>query len=96
VRSWPMIPGIDFAGVRTDTGARVVLNGWGVGEPPRRVGAEGACRRVVGELPTRSRRCRLRPSARRATRRCLCVLARGPFASRLPRAEARHRAGGSG
>lgn len=32
VRSWPMIPGIDFAGLRTDTGGRVVLNGWGVGE----------------------------------------------------------------
>ncbi len=32
VRSWPMIPGIDFAGRRVDNGARVVLNGWGVGE----------------------------------------------------------------
>lgn len=32
VRSWPMIPGIDFAGRRADTGARVVCNGWGVGE----------------------------------------------------------------
>ena len=32
VRSWPMVPGIDFAGRRSDTGARVVLNGWGVGE----------------------------------------------------------------
>lgn len=32
VRSWPMIPGVDFAGRRVDTGARVVLNGWGVGE----------------------------------------------------------------
>jgi acrylyl-CoA reductase (NADPH) len=32
VRSWPMIPGIDFAGRRSDSGARVVLNGWGVGE----------------------------------------------------------------
>ena len=32
VRTWPMIPGIDFAGTRTDNGARVVLNGWGVGE----------------------------------------------------------------
>jgi len=32
VRSWPMVPGIDFVGVRQDTGARVVLNGWGVGE----------------------------------------------------------------
>ncbi len=32
IRSFPMIPGIDFAGRRRDTGARVVLNGWGVGE----------------------------------------------------------------
>jgi acrylyl-CoA reductase (NADPH) len=32
VRAWPMIPGIDFAGRRSDTGARVVCNGWGVGE----------------------------------------------------------------
>lgn len=32
VRSWPMIPGIDFAGRRADTGAAVVLTGWGVGE----------------------------------------------------------------
>jgi acrylyl-CoA reductase (NADPH) len=39
VRSFPMIPGIDFAGVVTQsahadykTGDRVVLNGWGVGE----------------------------------------------------------------
>lgn len=32
VRSWPMVPGIDFAGRRADTGERVVLNGWGVGE----------------------------------------------------------------
>ena len=32
VRTWPMIPGIDFAGCRADNGMRVVLNGWGVGE----------------------------------------------------------------
>lgn len=39
VRSWPMVPGIDFAGEVTDSshadyrpGDRVVLNGWGVGE----------------------------------------------------------------
>ena len=39
VRTWPLIPGIDFAGVveRSDhagfaAGERVVLNGWGVGE----------------------------------------------------------------
>jgi acrylyl-CoA reductase (NADPH) len=39
VRKFPMVPGIDFAGVVTEsshsdwkTGDRVVLNGWGVGE----------------------------------------------------------------
>jgi len=39
VRSFPMVPGIDFAGIVTEsrhadykTGDRVVLNGWGVGE----------------------------------------------------------------
>src|SRR5699024_5749155 len=39
VRSWPMVPGIDFAGEVTQsshagfkTGDAVVLNGWGVGE----------------------------------------------------------------
>ncbi|MCE5975119.1 oxidoreductase [Sinirhodobacter sp. WL0062] len=39
VRSWPMVPGIDFAGVVEASahpdykpGDRVVLNGWGVGE----------------------------------------------------------------
>jgi acrylyl-CoA reductase (NADPH) len=32
VRSWPMVPGIDFAGVCRETGAAVVCNGWGVGE----------------------------------------------------------------
>jgi acrylyl-CoA reductase (NADPH) len=32
VRAWPMIPGIDFAGVRRETGSPVVLNGWGIGE----------------------------------------------------------------
>src|SRR5690606_13395637 len=39
VRTFPMVPGIDFAGVVTDSahphwspGDRVVLNGWGVGE----------------------------------------------------------------
>jgi acrylyl-CoA reductase (NADPH) len=39
VRSFPMVPGIDFAGVVTEStnadykkGDRVVLNGWGVGE----------------------------------------------------------------
>jgi acrylyl-CoA reductase (NADPH) len=32
VRSWPLVPGIDFVGAQQSTGARVVLNGWGVGE----------------------------------------------------------------
>src|SRR5215472_16820958 len=39
VRSFPMVPGIDFAGVVTKSahaeyksGDRVILNGWGVGE----------------------------------------------------------------
>jgi acrylyl-CoA reductase (NADPH) len=39
VRDWPMVPGIDFAGIVSSTesgmvsvGDRVVLNGWGVGE----------------------------------------------------------------
>lgn len=39
VRSFPMVPGVDFSGLVTDskhpnfkTGDRVVLNGWGVGE----------------------------------------------------------------
>jgi acrylyl-CoA reductase (NADPH) len=32
VRSWPMVPGIDFAGARQDSGAAVVCNGWGIGE----------------------------------------------------------------
>ncbi len=39
VRRWPMIPGIDFAGVVESsshadfkTGDEVILNGWGVGE----------------------------------------------------------------
>ncbi len=39
VRTWPLTPGIDFAGVVSDSahpgfapGERVVLNGWGVGE----------------------------------------------------------------
>jgi acrylyl-CoA reductase (NADPH) len=32
VRSWPMVPGIDFAGVQQGTGTAVVCNGWGIGE----------------------------------------------------------------
>ena len=32
VRTWPLVPGIDFVGVQEGTDKRVVLNGWGVGE----------------------------------------------------------------
>lgn len=32
VRTWPMVPGIDFAGTVVGDGTRAVLNGWGVGE----------------------------------------------------------------
>jgi acrylyl-CoA reductase (NADPH) len=47
VRSWPMVPGIDFAGRRRDSGATVVLNGWGVGES--RWGGFAQVARVPGE-----------------------------------------------
>jgi acrylyl-CoA reductase (NADPH) len=54
VRSWPMIPGIDFAGTVTDSGHadfkpgdQVVLNGWGLGET--RWGGLGAVARVPGD-----------------------------------------------
>ncbi|WP_299444419.1 MDR family oxidoreductase [uncultured Rhodospira sp.] len=54
VRSWPMIPGIDFAGTVTDSahadfkpGDAVVLNGWGLGET--RWGGLGAVARVPGD-----------------------------------------------
>ncbi|SDE81059.1 MDR family oxidoreductase [Rhodospira trueperi] len=54
VRSWPMIPGIDFAGTVTDSGHAdfkpgdpVVLNGWGLGET--RWGGLGAVARVPGD-----------------------------------------------
>ncbi|KAA5604780.1 oxidoreductase [Roseospira marina] len=54
VRSWPMIPGIDFAGTVADSshaafkpGDRVVLNGWGLGET--RWGGLGAKARVPGD-----------------------------------------------
>src|SRR5690349_22382039 len=32
VRTWPLVPGIDFAGIQQSTGKKVVLNGSGVGE----------------------------------------------------------------
>ncbi|MBB4287155.1 MDR family oxidoreductase [Roseospira goensis] len=54
VRSWPMIPGIDFAGTVTESahpdfkaGDAVVLNGWGIGET--RWGGLGAVARVPGD-----------------------------------------------
>ncbi|SHO61511.1 alcohol dehydrogenase [Pseudoxanthobacter soli DSM 19599] len=54
VRSYPMIPGIDFAGTVVDSaseafrpGDRVVLNGWGLGES--RWGGLGEKARVQGE-----------------------------------------------
>lgn len=54
VRAWPLIPGIDFAGVVETSqhagikpGQRVVLNGWGVGESHNGGYAEKA--RVNGE-----------------------------------------------
>ena len=54
VRAWPLIPGIDFAGVVETSqhagikpGQRVVLNGWGVGESHNGGYAEKA--RVKGE-----------------------------------------------
>jgi acrylyl-CoA reductase (NADPH) len=43
VRSWPLVPGIDFVGVQQSTGAAVVLNGWGVGESRWGGFAQKAC-----------------------------------------------------
>ncbi|SEG78374.1 putative quinone oxidoreductase, YhdH/YhfP family [Thermomonospora echinospora] len=54
VRSFPMVPGIDLAGVVTDSahpdwkkGDRVVLNGWGVGET--HWGGLAQCARLNGD-----------------------------------------------
>jgi len=54
VRSWPMVPGIDFAGTVTESahgdfkpGDQVVLNGWGLGET--RWGGLGQVARVPGD-----------------------------------------------
>lgn len=54
VRTWPMIPGIDFVGTVTSSshdgiaeGDQVVLNGWGVGET--HLGGYGQKARVPGE-----------------------------------------------
>lgn len=55
VRTWPMVPGIDFAGTveastnsRFGAGDKVVLNGWGVGE--NRWGGLAQKARVPGEF----------------------------------------------
>jgi acrylyl-CoA reductase (NADPH) len=54
VRTWPMVPGIDFAGTvqassdaRYRAGDRVVLNGWGVGET--RWGGLAQCARAPAD-----------------------------------------------
>jgi acrylyl-CoA reductase (NADPH) len=55
VRTWPMVPGIDFSGTveastnsRFGVGDNVVLNGWGVGE--NRWGGLAQKARVPGEF----------------------------------------------
>ncbi len=54
VRSWPMVPGIDFAGVVKEShhhewqpGDKVILNGWGIGET--RLGGLASLARVPGD-----------------------------------------------
>ena len=54
VRSWPMVPGIDFAGTVKEShhhewqaGDKVVLNGWGLGET--RLGGMASLARVPGD-----------------------------------------------
>ena len=54
VRSWPMVPGIDFAGTVKEShhhawkaGDKVVLNGWGTGET--RLGGMASLARVPGD-----------------------------------------------
>jgi acrylyl-CoA reductase (NADPH) len=54
VRSWPMVPGIDFAGTVKEShhhewqpGDKVVLNGWGIGET--RLGGMASLARVPGD-----------------------------------------------
>jgi acrylyl-CoA reductase (NADPH) len=54
VRSWPMVPGIDFAGTVKQShhhewkpGDKVVLNGWGIGET--RLGGMASLARVPGD-----------------------------------------------
>ena len=54
VRSWPMVPGIDFSGTVEEShhhewqpGDKVVLNGWGIGET--RLGGMASLARVPGD-----------------------------------------------
>ncbi len=54
VRSWPMVPGIDFAGTVKEShhhawqaGDKVILNGWGIGET--RLGGMASLARVPGD-----------------------------------------------
>ena len=54
VRSWPMVPGIDFSGTVKEShhhewqpGDKVVLNGWGIGET--RLGGMASLARVPGD-----------------------------------------------
>ncbi|WP_372491234.1 alcohol dehydrogenase catalytic domain-containing protein [Amycolatopsis tucumanensis] len=80
MRRFPMVPGIDLAGVVESSGHpshsagdRVVLNGWGVGERPTGAGsrsapdceATGWCRRRTASGSSRRWR-----AARLAIRRC--------------------------
>jgi acrylyl-CoA reductase (NADPH) len=80
VRRWPMIPGIDFAGVVETSadpafkpGDRVVLNGWGLGET--HLGGYAQLARVKSDwlVPLRRAFPRLKPwlSAPLAIRLCL-------------------------
>lgn len=79
VRKWPMVAGIDGAGVVLDsshpdwrTGDAVVLNGWGVGETHWGASPSRRGFRAIGWWHCRRGSTRGRPwrSARPATRRC--------------------------
>lgn len=77
VRTWPMVPGIDFVGVRQDSGKSVVLNGWGVGE--NRWGGFAQKARVPGdwlvELPPSISSARAAAIGTAGYTAMLCVLA---------------------
>ena len=62
VRTFPLVPGIDFAGVVSSSsdptfaqGDRVVLNGWGVGEQHGAAQRSGPKSRLTGSLSCRHR-----------------------------------------